>query len=303
MSVMAAWARDGAPEGAVVVADFQSAGRGRMGRRWDAPPGTALTLSVLFRPDPSRIPAARAGDVPMAVALAAIEAIERRLPSGCPAALKWPNDLVAGGRKVGGLLAEARWPASGWPEDGGVDGAAAGAAGGAATGAMADMASAAAAGSGDGGVSIIVGVGLNVHQAAHELPPGAASLATLGGVITGEGTRAALVADLLSTADRYYAVLLGGGRLVDAWAARLETLGREVVARQGTARLRGLAVGVADDGALLVRSPGGETIVWRAGDVTLAGGDVALAGDEVTLIAGDIALAGDDAARSAPPQP
>ncbi len=94
-------ARAGAAEGAVAVADYQSAGRGRLDRRWEAPPGSNLLVSVLLRP-------ALAVDelhlCTVAVALAAVRACERG--AGLVPDLKWPNDLMVGSRKLGGILAE-----------------------------------------------------------------------------------------------------------------------------------------------------------------------------------------------------
>ena len=103
-------ARRGAPEGMVVIADLQTAGRGRRGRRWTAPPGTSLMMSVLLRPPPGVLPPSRAALVTTAVALAAVDACER--VSGVRPSLKWPNDLViagagAGNRKLAGILAES----------------------------------------------------------------------------------------------------------------------------------------------------------------------------------------------------
>ncbi len=85
-------ARRGAPEGTVLIADLQTAGRGRRGRRWTAPPGTSLMMSVLLRPASDRLPASRAALVTLALALAAIDACEQL--SGVRPQLKWPNDLV-----------------------------------------------------------------------------------------------------------------------------------------------------------------------------------------------------------------
>ncbi|WP_419841954.1 biotin--[acetyl-CoA-carboxylase] ligase [Candidatus Poriferisodalis sp.] len=85
-------ARLGASEGAVLIADVQTAGRGRRGRRWTAPSGTALMMSVLLRPPPDRLPPARAALVTLALALAAVDACEQS--SGLRPRLKWPNDLV-----------------------------------------------------------------------------------------------------------------------------------------------------------------------------------------------------------------
>jgi BirA family biotin operon repressor/biotin-[acetyl-CoA-carboxylase] ligase len=96
-----AWAADGAPEGAVVLADYQSAGRGQRGRSWTAPTGTALLFSVVLRP---RLPVARWPEIPLAAGCAIAEGVESAGPVA--ARLKWPNDVVVDGRKVAGILAE-----------------------------------------------------------------------------------------------------------------------------------------------------------------------------------------------------
>jgi BirA family biotin operon repressor/biotin-[acetyl-CoA-carboxylase] ligase len=92
-----------APEGAVVVSDEQTAGRGRLGRRWLAPAGTSLLCSVQLRPDVSgeRLP-----ELTVVAARACGDAIEA--VTGLEAKLKFPNDLLLDGRKVAGVLAEAR---------------------------------------------------------------------------------------------------------------------------------------------------------------------------------------------------
>ena len=140
MDAAAALAAAGTPDGAVVLADVQTAGRGRHGRAWLAPPGTALMLSIVLRPPvpPDRLPQAL-----MAVALGALEAIAGRLPADAPLGLKWPNDIVVGDRKIAGLLAETTWRGSDRPV-------------------------------------VIVGLGLNVSQARAALPDGAVSLRLAG---------------------------------------------------------------------------------------------------------------------------
>jgi BirA family biotin operon repressor/biotin-[acetyl-CoA-carboxylase] ligase len=95
-------ARAGAPEGRVLVADHQTAGRGRLNRRWEAPPGSGLLVSVLVRP---ALPVARASLVTMAAGLAASDACEA--VAGVRPGLKWPNDLVLDDAKLAGLLAES----------------------------------------------------------------------------------------------------------------------------------------------------------------------------------------------------
>lgn len=95
--------RAGAPEGLVLVAEEQVAGRGRMGRAWVSPPRAALTFSVLLRPD--GVPPARRGWLPLLAGVAAAAAV--RQVSGLEAQLKWPNDVLIGSRKLAGILAES----------------------------------------------------------------------------------------------------------------------------------------------------------------------------------------------------
>jgi BirA family transcriptional regulator, biotin operon repressor / biotin---[acetyl-CoA-carboxylase] ligase len=92
-------AHAGAPHGTLVTAAEQTAGRGRQGRTWTAPPGRALLLSVVLRDPPTLLP--------LAAALAVAEV------AGAGAQIKWPNDVLLGGRKVAGILAEGR-PQDGW---------------------------------------------------------------------------------------------------------------------------------------------------------------------------------------------
>jgi len=95
-------ARAGSPEGVVLVADHQTAGRGRLGRAWSAAPGTALLVSVLLRPP---LPISEVPAVLMAAGLAACDGVEAA--AGFRPGLKWPNDLVVGDRKLAGLLTES----------------------------------------------------------------------------------------------------------------------------------------------------------------------------------------------------
>jgi BirA family transcriptional regulator, biotin operon repressor / biotin---[acetyl-CoA-carboxylase] ligase len=96
-------AADGEPEGVVLAAEQQSAGRGRLGRTWVAPPRAALTFSVLLRP--AAVPRARLGWLPLLAGVAVAEAV--RAVAGVDAQLKWPNDVLVGPGKLAGILAEA----------------------------------------------------------------------------------------------------------------------------------------------------------------------------------------------------
>jgi BirA family biotin operon repressor/biotin-[acetyl-CoA-carboxylase] ligase len=96
-------ARSGAGEGLVLVAEAQTSGRGRMGRRWISPPRRALTFSVLLRP---AVPAGLLGWAPLLAGVAVASALQRT--AGVDARLKWPNDVLVDGAKIAGILAE-RW--------------------------------------------------------------------------------------------------------------------------------------------------------------------------------------------------
>ena len=93
---------DGAPEGAVVAADEQTEGRGRLGRRWEAPPGTSLLFSIVLQP---AVPAERLPELSLVAGAAVAEAVAAE--TGLVPAVKHPNDVLIGGRKVAGILAEA----------------------------------------------------------------------------------------------------------------------------------------------------------------------------------------------------
>jgi BirA family transcriptional regulator, biotin operon repressor / biotin---[acetyl-CoA-carboxylase] ligase len=95
------WAAEGAPEGALVVAEYQTAGRGRWGRSWESAPGRALLFSLLLRPGPEAV-----GLLTTLAGIACAAGIRR--VAGLEAGLKWPNDVILRGRKVAGILVETR---------------------------------------------------------------------------------------------------------------------------------------------------------------------------------------------------
>ena len=240
-----ALARDGAPEGIVVVADHQRAGRGRRDRTWVAPPGGSLLLSALLRP-PARV----AGAVTMAAALATAEAVER--VAGVSARLKWPNDLVVatpeGERKLAGILAEADWPA-----------------GSAISGGYRPPAA-------HDRMVLVVGIGLNVRWPA---PDAAADLAEVAGLATALNWLGAhadrvdlLVAFLRRLGERYASlVAAGAGDLLDDWRRRSATLGRRVRVDLGADDIEGTAVDVTDEGHLVVEALDGGRRTLAVGDV------------------------------------
>jgi BirA family biotin operon repressor/biotin-[acetyl-CoA-carboxylase] ligase len=237
-------ARQGEAEGIVVVTEHQTAGRGRLGRTWSAPPGGSLLCTILLRPPASVAPATT-----MAVALSAAEAIEGLM--GIAPRLKWPNDLVWPGdgtgpdRKVAGILAEVDWPASsniaaGWSEPRPTD-----------------------------RLVVAVGIGLNVAWGTH-VPDDLADLAVALDHLGDPPDRADLLVAMLRRLDERYGSLQddgGAARLREAWVARSATIGRRVRVDLGADDLVGTAVAVTDDGHLVVESIEGERRVVAVGDV------------------------------------
>jgi BirA family biotin operon repressor/biotin-[acetyl-CoA-carboxylase] ligase len=223
------------PDGLMVVAEQQTAGRGRAGRHWITPPGSALAFSLVLRP---RVPAQQGVRLTMIAGLAVLEAVEQ--VAGVPAALKWPNDILVNGQKAGGILVEA----------------ATAQAGEAAGDALLDY--------------VIVGIGLNVDEA-----PGAAEVdfpATALAVQAGRPVdRVRLLRSILQRMEvRYPAGLTSDPAALYAdWAARLAWLGKPVVARTPAGEIAGEAVGTDPDGALVVRLDSGERVRVLAGDVRL----------------------------------
>ena len=231
MARAAALAAAGAPEGATVVAEEQTEGRGRLGRAWVAPPGSSLLLSVVLRPPLGReavwLVVAAAG-----VALAG--AVDAVAPGAAPAGLKWPNDLELGGRKAAGLLAEAQLD-------------------------------------GDRMAAVLLGMGVNVAQGAADLPPEVAGRATSVSLAAGAPVdRARLLAAWAERFLAGYAELGAGrpGRLLAAYRDRLVTVGRRVRAdRVGAGPVVGTAVDLTPGGALVVQTDTGARVEVLAGDV------------------------------------
>lgn len=238
-------ARDGDGEGIVVVADHQTAGRGRLGRTWTAPPESSLLSTVLLRP-----PESVANATTMAVAVALAEALV--FVAGVEARIKWPNDLVWPGdgsvedRKLAGILAEVDWPAGsqasgGWPR--------------------------ASSGS---RLVVAAGAGLNVHR-PDDLPAEVAERAVSVDELSGRVVdRVDLLVAYLRRLDEHYGRLvttLDPSALRAAWVERSATIGRRVRVDLGSSDVVGTAVGVTDEGHLVVRTLEGEDRTFAVGDV------------------------------------
>jgi BirA family biotin operon repressor/biotin-[acetyl-CoA-carboxylase] ligase len=232
-TLAAEWAAEGAPEGSMVVAEYQAAGRGRQGRSWHAKAGQNLTFSIVLRP---ALPPQQLGLITLAASVAVAEAIAPFTRPLEPA-IKWPNDILLEDRKCCGMLLES-----------------------AMTGREAEAPS-----------YVILGIGLNVNQDA--FPGDLAPLATSLLLATGRFVpRERLLAELLARLEMRYESLAhdGGAAIRTAYEARLAALHRPTTLRlagSGEA-VHGVVEGVTPTGALRVRTETGE-VALHAAEVTM----------------------------------
>ena len=217
-------ARRGAREGFVVAAAHQTRGRGRLGRAWESPAGLGLYVSILLRP---AFPATEAGRLTILASVAASDAVEKI--AGVRPRIKWPNDLVIGGRKLGGLLIESE------PRGMRLDHA-------------------------------VIGIGINVRQGGDDFSAEVRARATSLRLATGKLFRRAdvLVALLHAFEDRLARPF---AEMREAWAESSLTLGQRVELSTARGLRRGQAIGLDESGALLLRNEAGEIETVTAGDM------------------------------------
>ena len=220
-------AAEGAPHGTLVIADEQTAGRGRRGRGWISPAGEGVFMSLILRPQSHPSEVAR---LSMQTALAVALSIAQT--TGLDARIKWPNDIVCGGRKVCGMLLEMNADEQ----------------------AVHD---------------VVAGIGINVHQTqfAPEIAQTASSLDLLSGQRV---CRAALVRAFLEAFERTEA-LAAQGALMDAYRARSATLGQRVQVIAPAGSFTGTALEVMDSGSLIVEDEEGQRREVLAADVSVRG--------------------------------
>lgn len=220
----------GAAHGTVVIADAQRAGRGRLGRSWASPAGKNLYLSAVLRCD---LPAERLSQSSLLAGVAACEAVRE----WCAAEIKWPNDVLSGGRKVAGILAE-------------MDG---------------------------GGAQrvIILGIGVNLNATLDDFPE--ALRGTAGSLRLSSGAaveRARFTARLLNNLEVRYEQWHRDGfaPIAAAWRALTPLIGRDIRVQEPGAIVQGTVLDIDADGALRLRLASGAEHRVVAGDVTVIGG-------------------------------
>lgn len=235
-------AREGAAHGTVVIADSQTAGRGRLGRVWASPPGTNIYLSAIVR---APRPVAELAPMTLAIGIGVVDAVRAAGVAG--AALKWPNDVVVpfgrSAKKLAGILCEVAGDAPvslGHPSP-----------------------------SPGGHGCVVAGIGVNVNVRASELPEEIAERATsIADARGGTIDRAPFVTALLSEIEPWIDRFVQGGvpAIASAWEARMA---RDLMVRVERGGIVGTAMGLDRDGALKLRDDHGVIHRIHAGDVAI----------------------------------
>lgn len=221
----------GAKEGTIIIADAQTRGRGRLGRPWESPPGMNLYASMILRP---AIPLADAAAMPLLTGIAVAKGLGRS--TGAAAGIKWPNDILVGGKKIAGILAEAE-------------------------------------AAGERVRFIIMGVGVNVNVGADEMPSSLKETATSLRIVTGrELSRARVAAAVFEEMEEVYALFEEkgfAGRLRNEWNRLSVVNGKWATLSTLKESWAGKVLGIDEDGALLFQDEQGRTRRFIAGDVSL----------------------------------
>lgn len=223
-------AAQGAPDGTVVIAERQTAGRGRLGRSFQSAQGLGLYLSVLWRP---QTPPETWMALPALGAVASCRAIGR--VCGLDVGIKWPNDLVYGGKKLGGILTEAVLLGS--------------------------------------DTAVVLGIGINVHHRAADFEGEVRDMAASLETVTGRAvSREVLAAALVEELDALRGTALDEPALwLEEYRSRCVTVGREVQVLSGGTARQALALAVDEGYGLQVRYEDGREETVRAGEVSVRG--------------------------------
>ncbi|KAF0818781.1 Biotin operon repressor [Bacillus sp. ZZV12-4809] len=223
-------AYEGAQEGTIVIAEEQLSGRGRMDRRWHSPKSTGIWMSVILRPN---IPPPKAPQLTLITAVAVVQAIEE-LTDLSPQ-IKWPNDILMNGKKVTGILTELQADA-------------------------------------DRIISIIIGIGINVNQQLDDYPDELKEVATSLSIEKGEKlSRAELIKILLGKLENLYKLYLEKGfyPIKLLWESYAVSIGKNLTARTITGSIYGKALGITDDGVLMIEDSSGKVHHVYSADIEL----------------------------------
>lgn len=224
-------AEEGAPHGTLVVAEHQEAGRGRRGHAWTSPAGTGIFMTLILRPD---ILPSSASMLTLVAALAVYEGIREN--TGLETVIKWPNDIVAEGKKLCGILTEM----------------------------SAEL---------EGIHYVVIGIGINANMTG--FPEEVSEIATSVRIHTGKMIRRSLlIAAVMEAFEKYYGVFLENGSLsglVNVYNEHMANLGREVKVLDPEGAYTGTALGVNERGELLVQKTDGTVTSVVSGEVSVRG--------------------------------
>ncbi|MRN53350.1 biotin--[acetyl-CoA-carboxylase] ligase [Paenibacillus monticola] len=224
-------AESGAPEGTAVFAEEQTGGRGRMGRKWHSPRGKGIWMSVVLRP---KLPLLMTPQLTLLAGVAVCTAI--RQVTGVQAGIKWPNDLLAGGRKICGILLESSLR--------------------------------------EGGLHYcIAGIGIAVNLTEEDYPDylrgvGTSLLIQRGGIPV---DRSELAGAVLTELEYLYNLYMEQGfkPIRELWESMSVTLGRQIALNTPQGRSEGLAVGLDDNGGLLLEDETGHITNVCSGEIEI----------------------------------
>ncbi|WP_052410258.1 biotin--[acetyl-CoA-carboxylase] ligase [Paenibacillus durus] len=223
-------AEKGAPEGTAVMAEEQTGGRGTRGRRWHSPKGKGVWMSVVLRPE---IPLQSTPQLTLLAGVAVCSAI--RNFTGVEAGIKWPNDLLARGRKLCGILLESNV--------------------------------------GPGGLQYaIAGIGISTNLSEEDYPAELRHIATSLLIESGMPVdREQLAAEVLRELEHHYRLYMEQGLkpIARLWEEHSVTLGRRIGLETPRGWLEGTAVGLGEDGGLLLREDNGSVTSVYSGEITL----------------------------------
>ena len=219
----------GPESGTVIIADSQARGRGRRGRVWISPPGSNIYMSAVLKPE---IAVRDVAFLTVAAALACAFAL--RSKTGLNVNIKWPNDLMVSGKKIGGILTELR--------------------------------------SGQDKINFaVIGIGINVNSRDEDFPGALVNIATSIKEVTGKYfSRSGIIAEILNELERWYKKLMGDGRflLLEEWKRLSCTIGKEVRVTLCNEVIAGFAEDIDEEGMLVLKLASGERRRISAGDLT-----------------------------------
>lgn len=214
-------------EGLVILAESQSKGKGRLGRTWVSPPGVNIYMSIILKP-PIELQ-----DATLITLMAAVScAIALRKISGLEITIKWPNDLMINGRKIGGILTELKSELKKI-------------------------------------VFAVVGIGINVNAELNDFPEDVKHLATSLKNETKRGfSRTEVIIELLNEINKWYAELINNRKIIiNKWKELSSTIGKKVKIATAQETIEGIAEDIDEKGMLILRLQTGEQKKIISGDL------------------------------------